>query len=145
MDGFLLDVRSAWRAAWRRPALTGLTILTLVLGIGANTAIFGVARGVLLRPLPYQDPESLVMVWRTATNATEPRGIATPKMLREYRARATSFSDLAAVESWRGNLSAQVDLLTSDGPERLRGSLVTPNFFSILGVSAALGRTMDSR
>lgn len=140
MDGFLLDVRSAWRAAWRRPALTTLTILTLVLGIGANTAIFAVARGVLLRPLPYQDPESVAMIWRTATNASEPRGTATPEMLREYRARATSFADIAAVELWRGNLSAQVDLITNDGAERLRGSLVTPNFFSLLGVNAALGR-----
>ncbi|MDP2318477.1 MAG: ADOP family duplicated permease [Acidobacteriota bacterium] len=140
MDGFLLDVRSAWRAAWRRPALTGLTIFTLVLGIGANTAIFAVARGVLLRPLPYQDPESLVMIWRTATNATEPRGIATPQMLREYRARATSFTEFAAVELWRGNTSAQVDLVTNDGAERLRGSFATPNFFSLVGVSPALGR-----
>jgi putative ABC transport system permease protein len=140
MDGFLLDVRSAWRAAWHRPALTGLTIFTLVLGIGANTAIFAVARGVLLRPLPYQDPESLVMIWRTAANATEPRGIATPQMLREYRARATSFTDLAAVELWRGNTSAQVDLVTNDGAERLRGSFATPNFFSLAGVRPALGR-----
>jgi len=100
MDGFLLDARSAWRAAWRRPALTGLTILTLVLGIGANTAIFAVARGV-----------------------------ATPEMLREFRARATSLVDTAAVELWRGNLSSQVDLVTNDGAERLRGSFATPNFF----------------
>lgn len=141
MDGFLLDVRSAWRAAWRRPALTGLIVFTLVLGIGANTAIFAVARGVLLRPLPYQDPETLVMIWRGAANAAEPRGIATPEMLREYRARATSFGDIAAVELWRGSLSAQVDLATNDGAERLRGSFATPNFFSLVGVSAALGRT----
>jgi putative ABC transport system permease protein len=140
MDGFLLDVRSAWRAAWRRPALTALTILTLVLGIGANTAIFAVARGVLLRPLPYQDPESVAMIWRTAANAAEPRGIATPEMVREYRARATSFADIAAVELWQGSLSAQVDLLTNDGAERLRGSFVTPNFFSLLGANAAVGR-----
>ena len=80
------------------------------------------------------------MIWRTATNAAEPRGIATPEMVREYRARATSFADIAAVELWRGNLSAQVDLVTNDGAERLRGSFVTPNFFSLLGVSAAIGR-----
>jgi predicted permease len=139
MDGFLLDVRSAWRAAWRRPALTALTILTLVLGIGANTAIFAVARGVLLRPLPYQDPDSVAMIWRStnAANANA-RGVATPEMVRAYRARATSFADVAAVE--RGNQSAQVDLVTNDGAERLRGSFVTPNFFSLLGVNAAVGR-----
>jgi putative ABC transport system permease protein len=138
MDGFLLDVRSAWRAAWRRPALTALTILTLVLGIGANTAIFAVARGVLLRPLPYQDPESVAMIWQTSGN--QPRGIASPEMVLEYRARATSFADVAAAELWRGNQSAQVDLVTNDGAERLRGSFVTPNFFTLLGVNAAVGR-----
>jgi len=141
MDGFLLDVRSAWRAAMRRPALTALTIVTLVLGIGANTAIFAVARGVLLRPLPYEDPDSLAMIWRNGATSTDPRGIGTPEMLREYRARASAFTDIAAVELWRGNLSAQVDLAGADGAERLRGSLATPNFFSLLGVNAALGRT----
>jgi putative ABC transport system permease protein len=141
MDGFLLDVRSAWRAAWRRPTLTGLTILTLVLGIGANTAIFAVARGVLLRPLPYQDPDSLVMIWQSSDSPGSSRGIATPGMLREYRARASAFTDIAAVELWRGNQSAQVDLVGPDGAERLRGSLATPNFFSLLGVNAAIGRT----
>jgi predicted permease len=140
MDGFLLDVRSAWRAAWRRPALTALTILTLVLGIGANTAIFAVARGVLLRPLPYQDPESVAMIW-THSTATQTRGIATPEMVLQYRASATSFADISAVELWRGSMSAQVDLVTNDGAERLRGSFVTPNFFSLLGVSAVVGRT----
>ncbi len=141
MDGFLLDVRSAWRAAMRRPALTALTVVTLVLGIGANTAIFAVARGVLLRPLPYQDPDSLAMIWRNGATSIDPRGIGTPEMLREYRARNSAFTDIAAVELWRGNLSAQVDLAGADGAERLRGSLATPNFFSLLGVNAALGRT----
>lgn len=151
MGGFLLDVRSAWRAARRRPALTSLTILTLVLGIGANTAIFAVARGVLLRPLPYQDPGSLVMLWQASANnparaqagpgGRDGRGIATPEMVREFRARASAFTDIAAVELWRGNLTAQVDLAGADGTERLRGSFATPNFFSVLGVNAAIGRT----
>jgi len=141
MDGFLLDLRCAWRSAMRRPALTALTVVTLVLGIGANTAIFAVARGVLLRPLPYQDPDSLAMIWRNGPTSTDPRGIGTPEMLREYRARNSTFSDIAAVELWRSNLSAQIDLAGADGAERLRGSLATPNFFSLLGVNAAMGRT----
>lgn len=141
MDGFLLDVRTALRSALRRPQLTFLTIATLVLGFGANTAIFAVARGTLLRPLPYRDPESLVMIWRTATNATEPRGIATPEMLREYRARAQSFEDIAAVELWTNNPSSRPDLRGDEGAERLRGSVATSNFFKVIGVNAAIGRT----
>lgn len=122
-----------------------------MLGIGANTAIFAVARGVLLRPLPYKDPGSLVMLWRTAVNnagglqavlaARDARGIATSEMFSEYRTRASAFTDVAAVELWRGNTSAQVDLAGADGAERLRGSIVTPNFFAVLGVNAAIGRT----
>ena len=140
MDGFLLDVRGAWRAARRRPQLTILTVLTLVLGIGANTAIFAVARGTLLRPLPYADPDSLVMLWRASINRPESRGFATPQNVLDYRARA-SFADVAAIDLWRGNLSSQMDFVGRDGAERLRGSMVTPNFFSLLGVQAAIGRT----
>src|SRR5688572_6865121 len=103
MDGFLLDVRSAWRAARRRPQLTVLTLLTLVLGIGANTAIFAVARGTLLRPLPYANPDALVMIWRASDNTPAARGIATTEMALEYRARAMSFSDMAVVDLWTSN------------------------------------------
>jgi putative ABC transport system permease protein len=141
MDGFLLDVRSAWRAARRRPQLTILTVLTLVLGIGANTAIFAVARGTLLRPLPYSDPDSLVMIWRASVNTPAARGIATPEMVLDYRARASSFADVAAVDLWTSNLTSRLDVAGSDGADRLRGSKVTPNFFTLLGVPAALGRT----
>lgn len=141
MDGFLLDLRTALRAAQRRPQLTLLTIATLVLGLGANTAIFAVARGTLLRPLPYSDPDGLVMIWQTVTNTTQPRGIATPEMLREYRARNQSFQDIAAVELWTNNPSSRPDLAGEEGAERLRGSVATPNFFNVVGATAALGRT----
>jgi putative ABC transport system permease protein len=141
MDGFLLDVRSAWRAARRRPQLTVLTVLTLVLGIGANTAIFAVARGTLLRPLPYANPDALVMIWRASDNTPAARGIATTEMALEYRARAMSFSDMAVVDLWTSNPSSRMDFAGSDGAERLRGSRVTPNFFALLGVKAAIGRT----
>lgn len=141
MDGFLLDVRTAWRAARRRPHLTILTVLTLVLGIGANTAIFAVARGTLLRPLPYADPDSLVMIWRASVTTPESRGIATSEMVLEYRARAKSFTDMAAVDLWTNNLGSRMDFAGGDGAERWRGSKVTPNFFAMLGVQAAMGRT----
>lgn len=152
VDGLLTDIRGAWRLLRRRHLVSILVLCTFALGIGANTAIIAVARGVLLRPLPYANPEELVMIWRTpkerpsvlqgfADEARLGRQIATPEMVREWREGNSSLSDLAAMELWQGNLSAQMDLVGPDDTQRLRGAFTSPNFFSVLGVQATIGRT----
>jgi hypothetical protein len=110
-----------------------------------------VSSTVLVRPLPYDRPEELVMIWRgiTGPNALagfrDPRrlarGIFTPGMILQWREQGTPFADLAIFESWETGWSPRVDLFEGAGVERLRGTLATANLFSVLGVPAAHGRT----
>jgi putative ABC transport system permease protein len=144
MSGLLSDLRSVRRLMSRYRSTSILILTTLTLGLGANVAIFTIARGVVLRPLPYDDPDRLVMIWaggepRLPGEAN--RGVFTPAWWHELTARQRSFSSIAALESWDGNLSAVFDLPTAQGAERLRGAFTTTNFFTTIGVSAAAGRT----
>ncbi len=146
MSGLLSDLRGAWRLLCRYRGTSLLILLTLALGLGANAAIFAIGRGVLLRPLPYYDPERLVLLWgrrESAEPGSTGRGLATPRWFREIRGRERSFSSIAAIESWNGNPGATFDLASSSGGERLRGAFVTPNFFSTIGVGASVGRTFS--
>jgi putative ABC transport system permease protein len=132
----------AARTLVRRPRVTGAIALTLAVGIGVNTAVFAGLRSILLQPLPYQDPDSIVILWQgNRINGAQPRGLATGRHVLEWRERATVLTDLAAIELWQTNFTAQLDLVSDGGAERLRGAFVTPNFFSVLGVHAAHGRT----
>jgi predicted permease len=139
------DARHAVRALKRRPGFTLSAILLLALGIGANTAVFSVVRAVLLRPLPYTDPDRLVFVWGGLdTSAGNWHSIMTGQYVAAIGEHATLLQSFAVVESWDGNPSAQADLIGPNGAERLRGMWVTPNFFETLGVRAAQGRTFLS-
>jgi putative ABC transport system permease protein len=128
------DFRYALRALLKRPAFSALVILTLAIAIGANSAIFSVVNGVLLRPLPYASPERLVMAW-TVLPAFG-REVSSLPDYRDWREQAASFSSLAALASSSFGLSG-------DGvqePERVPAAFVTANFFSTLGVAPAVGR-----
>lgn len=99
MFGFLTDLRSGWRLLCRYRGTSLLMIVTFALGFGVNISIFAMARGVLLRPLPYQDPDRLVFVWLGRSEPGAPvRGLMTPRFLEEIEARQRSFSSLAAIE-----------------------------------------------
>lgn len=127
------DLTYAFRILLKNPALTLVAVLTLALGIGANTAIFSVLNAVVLRPLPYAEPDRLVMIWET--NPGNNKRPAAPGNYTEWREKNSTFSDLAA--TFYGNFN-----LTGDGePERINGSTVTSNLMRTLGVSAQLGRT----
>jgi putative ABC transport system permease protein len=142
------DLTHALRLFGRRPVLTAAIVLTLALGTGANTAIFSLVRAVLLRPLPYHEPDRLVFAWRERVSAPAPHarhGILTGTHVIEWHRRTTAFMSIAAIESWSNNPTSTLDLIAPDGAERLRGAFVTPNFFELLGVEAAVGRTFDSR
>ncbi|HEX8697284.1 MAG TPA: ADOP family duplicated permease, partial [Myxococcaceae bacterium] len=135
MDTLLQDLRFGLRLLARQPAFTLIVVLTLALGIGANTAIFSVVNGVLLRPLPYPAPERLVSVW--GFHPEIGRETASLPDFRDWREGATSFENLAAYAPTFFNL-------TGDGePERVSALRVTANFFQTLGVSPIRGRAFE--
>jgi len=128
------DIRYGVRGLWKRPGFTAIAVLTLALGIGANTAIFSVVNAVLLRPLQFRDPEQLVMIWEDAAWIGFPRNTPAPANYVDWKNQTQSFADVAATAEWTFNL-------TGDGnPERVAAYGVTANFFPLFGVSPALGR-----
>ena len=131
----LADLRYALRLLRKTPVFTIAAIGTLALGIGANTTIFSLVQTVLLHPLPYQDPDQVVMVWEDATFAGFPRNTPAPGNFNDWRASNRSFTDMAATRFAGASL-------TMDGPpELVLGRGVTPNFFDVLGVRPLLGRS----
>ena len=129
------DLKYALRIILKTPFVTAVAVLTLALGIGANTAIFSVLNAVVLRPLPYADPDRLVVVWETGAG-NDKRSVA-PGNYSDWRTQNTTFSDMAATFYGNFNLTGEAE------PERINGSTVTSNLMSMLGVSAQLGRTFQ--
>jgi putative ABC transport system permease protein len=136
MDGIVADVRSGCRALRASPGLTVLAILTLVLGIGANGAVFSVVNAVLLRPLRYADPDRLVMLWEVDRRGGTDLKMTSLSNFADFRAGSESFQAMAA---WgRPALLA----LTGRQPVlELAGCEVTASLFPALGVAPQLGRT----
>jgi predicted permease len=135
MDAFLADVRYGFRLLRKSPGFAVIAIATLALGIGANTAIFSTVDAILIRALPYADPDNLVMVWEDAHEAGFPRNTPAPGNYTDWARLNRSFSGIAAT---RGATAS----LTGDGvPEQIVGRAVTANFFSVLGVKPIVGRT----
>ena len=135
IDTLLQDLRYALRTLAKSPGFTFIVVLTLALGIGANTAIFSVVNGVLLTPLPYQDPSRLVVVWES--KGTSNHNVVNPANYMDWHDRATSFSGLALL-SWTGLT------LTSNQVEEVQGRAVTPDFFGVVGATPLLGRTFNA-
>src|SRR5918995_2923692 len=134
METLLRDLKYGFRSLIKRPGFAAIAIITLALGIGANTAIFSVVNAVLLRPLPFADPNRLAMVWEDATFAGFPRNTPAPANYVDWETQTQSFADMAAIVEWTFNLTGDGD------PERVSTYLVTANFFPLLGVPPALGR-----
>ena len=130
------DVRLAVRILRARPAFTAVAVLTLALGLGANTAIFSVVHAVLMRPLPFNQPDRLVFIWSTAPE--RPIENLTPARLWDFRARATSFDGIAGFSHLSLNLTGR------GTPERFSGASVASNFFDVLGVAPLHGRTFTA-
>ena len=133
MDIVLQDLRFALRALARRKAFTFVAALTLALGIGANTAIFSVVNAVLIRPLPYDNPEQLVVIW--GTQGTQGNQGAVYADYVDWRARNHTFTEMGAL---RGQ---SVNLTGGDTPERLIGSFVSSSLFRVVNAKMAQGRT----
>src|SRR5262245_1521286 len=130
----LADLRYALRLLRKTPIFTIAAIGTLALGIGANTTIFSLIRTVLLQPLPYADPDRLVMVWADASHVGFPKNTPAPGNYNVWRAQNRSFVDMAATRS------ANASLTTDGPPEQVLGRAVSANFFNVLGVQPQLGR-----
>jgi predicted permease len=128
------DLRYGLRMLARNPGFTIIAILALALGIGANSAIFSMVNTVLLRPLPYKNPDALVMVWDDQAHLGFPKDTPSPANFLDWREQNTVFEGMAALAEGSFNLTGVGE------PERLDSRRVSANFFSLLGVEPQLGR-----
>jgi putative ABC transport system permease protein len=140
MDKILQDVRYALRQLRKSPAFSLVAVLTLALGIGANTTIFTVVNAVLLRPLPVQDPERLVAVLGTDTRNSTAQQQFLPMSELNYKDLRDKNDVLTGLVSFTGT---GVNLSGAGNPEQLTATLVSGNYFQVLGVRAAVGNTFD--
>ena len=138
MDTSAQDVRYAVRTLVRAPLLTGLAILCLALGIGANATMFSVVHSTLVQPLPFHDPERLVDLWSMRRTAGDSRLPTSYPDFLDWQRQATSFDALAAVQDRSLTLTGRGD------SERVMGAAVSAGLFRMLGVVPALGREIDA-
>jgi predicted permease len=147
MQTFLHDIRYALRMLRKNPGFTAIAIITLALGIGANTAMFSAVNAVLLRALPFRDPGRLVVIWETNPHVEGFIGQRLPVRLESFlrwKKDAHSFQDMAAYHTGisQGTSSNLAVNLTGIGkPQRVESATASSNFFRLLGVNAELGRT----
>ena len=137
METLISYVKYGWRLIVKNPFFSLTVVVVLALGIGANTAIFSVVNAVLLKPLPYQDSEQLVMLWQRFPGIGLPKdqNFTSPPEFLDVRRYSTAFSDVAAMQAT--GLSIRV----GDTPELIPGQRVSASFFKLLGAEAQLGRT----
>jgi putative ABC transport system permease protein len=134
---FWRDVRFGLRALARNRAFAAVSLLTLGLGIGANAAIFSVVNAVLLRPLPFPNPDRIVMVWKTEARRNLTKGVASPAEYLDWRERNHSFDYLA------GWMAGYYNLAGTTEPEQVWGARVTSNFFDVFQVKPVVGRAFQ--
>ena len=131
------DLRHGLRLLRRSPGFALTSIVTLAIGIGANTAIFAVAWQVVLRPMPYPEPDGLVTVWEEVIRSGG-RNTVMPANFRDWEREGTLFQAIAAYGYFQQNL----DLSGQDDPEQWRTRAVTPRYFDVFGMQALIGRTL---
>jgi putative ABC transport system permease protein len=133
----LQDIQFAFRTLRKNPAFAASATLALALGIGANTAIFSIVDGVLLRPLPFPDAAALVNIWESNDKRGTPKLVAAPANYYDWRAQSGDFSAIGAYQQAAFNLAA----VGGGEPEQFQGAICDPGFFATLGIAPALGRT----
>jgi predicted permease len=132
------DIAYGFRTLRRAPTFTLTAILTIALGVGANTAIFSVVHGIVFKPLPFPAPEQLVRVWSANPGADSRQAPVSPVDLDDWRAQRSRIADIGGW--WFADGGSGVDLTGSGDPQRLSVAFVTPGFFPTLGVRPLLGR-----
>jgi predicted permease len=138
MERLLQDIRFAARSLARSPGFTAVALVTIALGIGANAAMFSVVHGVLLRPLPYPQPEELVLLYSSNPRTGEEQARVSFEDLQDWRAGARSFSSMA------GFVSIPTILTGGEEPLEIELSYVTEDFFDLLGAPMRLGRPLQA-
>src|SRR5262245_34724236 len=134
----LQDLRYAIRMLWKRPGFTLIATLTIALGIGASTAIFSAVNATLLRPLPYQDSDHLLMVWGTNPGGFGWRGksgFSAPSFL-DYQKQNQTFERMAVFNS------TDFTLVGNESSERIRAGMAGDGFFAVLRVQPIIGRNI---
>ena len=128
------DLRYALRMLVKKPSFAAVAVLTLALGIGANTTIFSAVNTLLLKPYAFQETERLVSVFETLPQIGVSTGSVAPANFLDVRNESTSFESVAASSGW------SADLTDGERPERIMGATVTSKFFDVLGVNMQMGR-----
>jgi len=135
MDSIIKDIRYGVRGLLKRPGFTVIALVALALGIGANTAIFSLVNAVVIRPLPFPDPDQLVWVFGNIRSGGNRASVSPPDFL-DYRSQNKTFEQFAA----SGTQPLSVNLTGSGDPERITASMVTGNYFDTFGITPAIGR-----
>src|SRR5713226_86014 len=134
METLFKDIRYGIRSLLKYPGFTAIAVITLALGIGANSAIFSVVDSVLLRPLPYSDPDRLVQLWEASVQRGRSEMPASYPNFADWRDQNHVFTQVVAYSDWSFNLTGVGE------PERIRSAIVSPTFFSTLGIKPIRGR-----
>src|ERR1044071_1117844 len=134
MESLINDIRLGLRSLVKHPGFTAIAVITLALGIGANSAIFSVVNGVLLKPFPFAAPDRLVVIWERSMKQGLPRMVVSPPNFADLRAQNQVFQKMAAYRL------QDFTVVSDSEPERVRGARATADMFSLLGVHPALGR-----
>lgn len=134
MNTILHDIRYGARALAARPGFAIVAILTLALGIGINTAIFSVVDSVMLKPLPFKDPDRLVSAWRTLPQRADEQLTVSADLFLEWKELNQTFDDMAIYTEWSFNVTG------GDVPDHVEGLKVSAGFLSTLGAETMLGR-----
>jgi predicted permease len=137
-EDMMQDLRFGFRILWKNPGFTLIAVLTLALGIGANTAIFSVVNAVVLRPLPYHEPDRLAMLWTDDPKHDVHEEGTSYLNFADWRAQSQTFEDLAILSRGR-----PVSLAGADGQEIVAAEQVSANLFPLLGVKPLLGRSFS--
>jgi putative ABC transport system permease protein len=140
METLWQDLRFSVRMLLKNPGFTVVAVLTLALGIGANTAIFGVINGVLLRPLPYKDPSRLVIVWNDYGDSGQSLPAVSPPDYQDYVHRSQLFEEFGGTTGGGAQTLILGNSTGEEVPEKIDARFVTGNLFTMLGVRPILGR-----
>ena len=140
LEDSIQDIRFAARQLRKSPGFTAAAVVTLALGIGANTAVFSIICGVLLKPLPYPAPDQLVTLWeRNPRLGMEQERVSGPNYL-DWRAQSSSFAEMAVSPGWEG--SQRFNVVLRESTTKVQGSYVSASLFTTLGTQPLLGRTL---
>ncbi len=131
------DIRYGVRTLMRSPGFSLTAILVMALGIGASTSLFTIIRSVLLKPLPFREPDKLVMLYEHFRQNQSPYNVVAPAVFHDWREKTHGFQDMAAWHWWAGAITTD----SGELPEYIVGAAGSWNLFSVLGVEPAMGRT----